>query len=183
MIAGIAEFKKLFQDSIVTHFRALLKAAQSLKDEYYTLMQTENTKMTQLHTALQTRAQAVIAEIDKYPAKLNKDNRIKTQDVLQYAQQRINPDLALKQRIQCQNCNMSLSEMKNSIALIPNKETELTFIQNSIVRKDNGPKPAPPKITLNIRKKMTVKAYREVLYAQIQSISNFNDNDTIEIDF
>jgi len=186
MAAGVAEFRKLFQDSIVTHFGTLLKVAQALKDEYFALMQTENVVMTQLHTALQDRAQEIIAQIDKFPAKLNTNNRIKAQSVLQYARQRINPKLELVQSIQCQNCNMSLSEMKSSIALIPNKETELTLIQSGIVREVKPTAPCTPtkpqKITLNIHKKTTVKAYREVLYAQIQNISNLEENDTIEID-
>ena len=184
--AGITEFRKRFQDSIVTHFSALIKAAQALKDEYYTLMQTENTKMTQLHTALQTRAQAIIAEIDKYPAKLNKDNRIKAQDVLQYARQRINPKLEPVQSIQCQNCNMSLSEMKNSIALFPNKEAELNFIQNSIVKSqpdksDLDKKKLTTQIELHFDKKTSVRLCRAMLSSQMHKLSGLDDDDTVEI--
>ena len=81
---------------------------------------------------------------------------------------------------------MSLSEMQNSIALIPSKETELTLIQSSIVKEKKKPDPekekVPKKIELSISRKMTVKKYREILSYQLQKLSGLDDNETVEID-
>ncbi len=80
---------------------------------------------------------------------------------------------------------MSLSEIKNSIALIPSKETELTLIKSSIVKekKKSGPGPKlPKKIGLSVYKKTTVKQYRNLLTIQLQNLSGLNDNDALEID-
>ena len=142
--------------------------------------------MSKLHTALIDKAQDVIEEIAYYPEDLNTNNRIKAEGILKYAEQKINTKLELGKSIQCKNCNMSLSEMQNSIALIPSKETELTLIQNSIVKEKKKPDPekkkVPKKIELSIPRKMTVKEYRKILSLQLQQLSGLDDNETVEID-
>ena len=78
---------------------------------------------------------------------------------------------------------MSLSEMQNSIALIPSKETDLTLVQSSIVKeKKPGPKKGPKKIELSSSRKMTVREYRKILSFQLQQLSGLDDNETVEID-
>ncbi len=80
---------------------------------------------------------------------------------------------------------MSLSEMINSIALIPSKKTELTLIQSSIVKEEkktgSGTK-KPKKIGLSVTKNTTVKQYRNLLTTQLQGLSGLNDDDALEID-
>jgi len=186
MSAGIKEFKESYKKSIVDNFKELLNAAQKLKDGYFGLMKTENEEMSKLHIGLKDKAQVVIEEIAKYPEDLNTSNKIKAGVILKYAEQRINNKLELGKSIQCKNCNMSLSEMQNSIALIPSKETELTLIQSSIVKEKKKPDPekkkVPKKIELSISGKMTVKEYRGILSLQLQKLTGLDDNETIEID-
>ncbi len=43
-------------------------------------------------------------------------------------------------------------------------------------------KKTPKKIILNISRKTTVKAYREILSSQIRKLSGLDDNDVLEID-
>ncbi len=186
MTSNIKEFNALYKTSLVDQYKEILTVSQKLRDEYFELMKAENDEMSSLHSDLRDKANVLMEEIKKFPEVPNQKNRQKTEEILKYAHQRINPTLELGKSIQCKNCNMSLSEMKNSIALIPTKETELTLIQSSIVRKEKTPDPGTPKkprkITLSIPKKSSVKAYREVLSGQMQKISGLDDNDTIEID-
>jgi protein-arginine kinase activator protein McsA len=186
MTTGIKEFKESYKNSIVDNFKELLNTSQKLKDEYFGLMKTENEEMSKLHTSLKDKAQDVIEEITQYPEDLNTNKKIKADGILKYAEQRINTKLELGKSIQCKNCNMSLSEMKNSIALIPSKETELILIQSSIVKEkkksDSKKKKVPKKIELSISRKMTVKEYRKILSLQLQQLSGLDDNETVEID-
>jgi len=148
-------------------------------------MKEKNQEMAEVHETLKNRAEAVITEIDKYPEELNKDNRIKAENILKYARQRINKKVELGKSIQCINSKMSLSEMQNSIALIPSKETELTLIQSAIVKEKVNPNPGkektPRKIDLTISKQFTVKKYREVLSLHLHQLSGLDDNDIVEI--
>ena len=186
MSSGIKEFKEFYKNSIVDNFKELMNTAQRLKDEYFSLMKIENEEMSKLHTNLKDKAQNVIKEIALYPKDLNANNKIKADAILKYAEQRINTKLELGKSVQCKNCNMSLSEMQNSIALIPSKETELTLIQSSIVKEkkktDDEKKKVPKKIELSISRKMIVKEYRKILSTQLQQLSSLDENETVEID-
>lgn len=173
---------------MVDKFKEILNISQKLKDAYYILMEVENNTMTERHTKLKNKAATLIQEIKKFPEEPNQNNRQKAEEILKYAGRRINAKIELGKSIQCKNCNMSLSEMKNSIALVPSKETELTLIQSSIVREvpqtgaGFGAPKAPQRISLSIPKKTTVKDYRAVLSAQMQKISGLSDSDPLKID-
>ena len=187
MTHNIKAFNTLYKTSLVDKFKEILTVSQKLKDAYFELMKAENHEMSGLHSDLRDKADALIQEIAKFPEAPNRINRQKAEDILKYANQRINPTLELGKSIQCKNCNMSISEMKNSIALMPTKETALALIQSSIVKKEKAPEPdiprKPQKITLCVPKKTSVKAYREVLSGQMQKISGLDDDDTVLIDF
>ncbi len=186
MTNNIKDFYTLYKTSLVDKYKEILTVSQKLRDEYFELMKAENNEMSSLHSGLRDKADALIQEIAKFPEAPNRINRQKAEEILKYANQRINPTLELGKSIQCKNCNMSLSEMKNSIALMPTKETALALIQSSIARKEKAPDPGTPKkpqkITLCIPKKSSVKAYREVLSGQMQKISGLDDDDTVLID-
>jgi hypothetical protein len=185
MSANITQFKEFYKKSVIDHFNDIISIGQKLKDEYFNLMKTDHQEMAKCHTSLKEKAIAVIKEIKKYPEDLNKDNKEKAENLLKYAEQRIISKLKLGDGIQCKTSKMSLSEIKNSNALIPSKETELTLIKSSIVKEKSKPGPGPKsakKIGLSINKKTTVKQYRELLTTQLQNLSGLNDDDVLEID-
>jgi len=163
MSANITQFKEFYKKSVIDNFNDIISVGQKLKDEYFGLMTTDHKEMAKCHTSLKEKALAVIKEIETYPEYLNEANMDKAKSLLKYAEQRIISKLELGDGIQCKTCKMSLSEIKNSIALIPSKETELTLIKSSIVkekkRSGQGPK-LPKKISVSVYKKTTVKQYR-----------------------
>jgi len=183
--ADISEFNEFYKTSVIDNFKDIINMGQKLKDEYYNLMKADHQNMAKCHTSLKEKVRAVIDEIKKYPADLNKENKEKAKNLLNYAEQRIISKLELGDGIQCKTCKMSLSEIKNSIALIPSKETELILIKSSVVRQKSKPGPGPKsskKISLSINRKITVKQYRELLTTQLQNLSGLNDDDALEID-
>jgi hypothetical protein len=185
MPANITQFKEFYKKSVIDHFNDIISVGQKLKDEYFNLMKKDHQEMAKCHTSLKKKTLAVIKEIEKYPEDLNTGNKQKAENLLKYAEQRIISKLELGDGIQCKTSKMSLSEIKNSIALIPSKETELTLINSSIVKEKLKPGPgpkSPKKISLSINKKITVKQYRELLTTQLQNLSGLNDDDALEID-
>jgi len=185
MSANITQFKELYKKSVVDHFNDIISAGQKLKDEYFDLMTTDHQEMAKCHTSLKEKALAVIKEIEMYPEDFNEANMDKAKNLLKYADQRIISKLELGDSIQCKTCRMSLSEIKNSIALIPSKETELTLIKSGIVKEKSKPGPGPKfpkKISVSVYKKTTVKQYRNLLTTQLQNLSGLNDDDALEID-
>jgi len=185
MTKSISEFKEFYNNSIVDNYKNILDIAQKLKDEYFSLMKTENENMAKGHGDLKEKAEALINEIAQYPQELNTDTRIKAENILKYADQRISKKVDLGKSIQCKNSKMSLSEIQNSIALMPSKRTELTLIQAGIVKEKTAtglmkPK-VPRKISITISKKMTVKAFRDILTAQLQKLSGFDEDEMVEI--
>ncbi|MDI6687773.1 MAG: hypothetical protein QME06_06070, partial [Desulfobacterales bacterium] len=185
MASNIAQFKEFYKKSVIDNFNDIISVGQKLKDEYFDLMTTDHQEMAKCHKSLKEKAITVIKEIEMYPEYLNEANMDRAKSLLKYAEQRIISKLELGEGIQCKTCKMSLSEIKNSIALIPSKETELTLIKNSIVKEKSKPGPGPKlpqKIGLSIHKKTTVKQYRNLLTTQLQNLSGLKDDDVLEID-
>jgi hypothetical protein len=187
MTANIADFKEFYKKSVIDHFTDITALGQKLKDEYFDLMTADHQQMTKCHTSLKEKTLSVIKEIGTYPIDLNQEIMERAKNLQKYAEQRIIAKLELGDGIQCKTCKMSLSEIKNSIALIPSKETELTLIQSNIVKEKviadppvPGPK-SPRKIGLRVYRKTTVKQYRDVLTGQLQTLSGLNDDEAIEI--
>ncbi len=185
MKSGIRELEEFYKNSVVENFKKIQNVAQKLRDEYFGLVKDENEEMSKLHAGLKEGARAVMEEIAEYPDDLNTNSGAEAESILKYAENRINSKVELGKGVQCKNCNMSLSEMKNSIALIPQKETELTLVQAGIVKESKKTDPGKKeshRIVLNISRKMTVKAYREVLTSQLRKLSGLDDEDALEID-
>lgn len=186
MTGNIDKFRQLYEDSVVDRFRDILDVAQKLKDAYFALIRAENGRMTDLHTALCENTETLIQDIRKLPEAPNRSHRQQAENILKYAKKRINPKIELGKSIQCKNCNMSLSEMKSSIALIPAKKTELDVIRSSLVKQavPDGKKVenTPKKITLKVPGKMTVGAYRKLLSDQLGAVSGLDESAVVEID-
>jgi hypothetical protein len=184
MSSNITQFKAFFKKSVIDNFDDIISVGQKLKDEYFGLMTVDHKEMAKCHTSLKQKALAVIKEIERYPADLNEANMDKAKSLLKYAEQRIISKLELGDSIQCKTCKMSLSEIQNSIALIPSKETELTLIKSFIIKEQKKPGPVPKlakRISVSVLKKTTVKQYRNLLTTQLKNLSGLNDDDALEI--
>jgi hypothetical protein len=188
MSDNIRKFKEYYKNSVIDHFGDIVSLGQKLKDEYYELMSTDHQSMADSHTTLKEKALALIEEIKRYPQDPNKKNMERAENICKYAEQRTISQLELGDGIQCKTCKMSLSEIKNSIALVPLKQTELAEIRSSIVDEepDDPPVPGvvilPKKINLSVPRSTTVRNFRQLLANQLQDLSGLNDDDKLEID-
>jgi len=181
----IKDFEEAISNSIVDSYRTIVDKVQIIKDEYYHLMNNANKDMTDTHTLLKKKAEDTLSEIKKYPKDLNSELIEKTNSIIGYSEKRINSKLNLGYSITCKNCNLSLSEMMNSLPLAKTKENELILLQSSIVKEKapegvNKPK-TKKKISFTLRPKFTVNEYKNELTNQLNSLSTYNDNDEVEI--
>ena len=194
----IQAFKATYDNHLVDQFPQLLQTAQTIKDQYYDLMVTENDAMKTAYTVVKTKAADTLAEIKKYPVTLNHLILNKAETTLKQAQDRIYDKVSLEFHITCQNSHLSLSEMQNAVALASNREAELDTLLTQI-KTEPDPAPAPggsgsageppaPKLTRKVRltiptTTMTVQAYRHILSEQIKSLAGVPNEDIIDIDF
>ncbi len=181
----IKEFETAISDSIVDNYKIIVDKTQLIKDEYFSLMTIANKDMTDTHSALKQKAEKALSEIKKYPEELNKEIIEDTDKIIKYAEKRVNPQLKLEYSITCGNCNLSLSEMMNSILLAKTKENDLVLIQSSIVKeaKQTGGNGSGKKNKVNfkVKSKLTVKEYKKELASQLNSLSAYADDDEVEI--
>ena len=181
-------FEKAMTQDVIDNFADIQKAAQNIKDEYYLLMSANAKTMSGIYTALKSKVAAVQQDLSaNYPADLNKDNSRKLQSLNEYCTSKIVKDVRLEYHISCQDCNYSLTDILNYIALAPTKEAELQILQSSFVKE--APKPNIPgqpkaakKIQFTVSKKvMKASEYRALLASQIQAIAGMNNDDEIEL--
>jgi hypothetical protein len=190
-------FQTTYDTHLVDQFAQLQQAAQTIKDQYYDLMAAENETMKTAYMAVKAKASATLAEIQTYPADLNRALLFKAESAVKFAQERIFDKVELEFHIASQNSHLSLSEMQNAIALASNKEAELDNLlmliktepdpvpdpKKSVVNEPPAPKPTR-KVRLTIPKTvMTVQQYRHILSEQIKALAGVPNEDTIEIDF
>lgn len=173
---------------VIENFTDIQKVAQGIKDEYYLLMSANAKTMAKHYTELKIEIVAAQSDLDKnYPADLNKENTSKLKSLAEYCTSKIVADVRLEYHISCQDCNYSLTDILNYIALAPSKESELQIINNSFVKEaPKPPKPGEPKTAKKIqftlsKKIMKASEYRALLAAQIQGIAGMNSDDEIEL--
>lgn len=181
-------FEEAMAQDVIDNFAVIQKAAQAIKDEYYLLMSANAKIMAGLYMALKADVVAAQADLTKnYPADLNKENAAKLQSLLEYCTSKIIADVRLEYHISCQDCNYSLTDILNYMALAPTKESELHIVKSSFIREaPKPPKPGEPKeakkIQFTVSKKiMKASEYRALLAAQIQGIAGMNNDDEIEL--
>ncbi len=181
-------FEKAMAQDVIENFADIQKEAQAIKDEYYLLMSANAKIMAGLYTKLNDEIFAAQADLNKnYPAELNKENAAKLQSLLEYCKSKIVADVRLEYHISCQDCNYSLSDILNYIALAPTKTAELQIVKSSFIKEaPKPPKPGEPKpakkVQFTVNKKiMKASEYRALLAAQIQGIAGMNNDDEIEL--
>jgi hypothetical protein len=181
-------FEEAMAQDVIENFADIQKAAQAIKDEYYLLMSANAKTMAGLYTTLKDEIIAAQDDLTKnYPAELNKENTGKLQSLLDYCNSKIVSDVRLEYHISCQDCNYSLTDILNYIALAPTKTTELQIAKSSFIKEaPKPPKPGDPKPTKKVqftvsKKIMKASEYRALLAAQIQGIAGMNNDDEIEL--
>lgn len=181
-------FEKAMVQDVIENFADIQKAAQAIKDEYYLLMSANAKTMAGLYTSLKGEIVSAQDDLTKnYPSELNKENAGKLQSLLEYCNSKIVSDVRLEYHISCQDCNYSLTDILNYIALAPTKATELQIAKSSLIKEaPKPPKPGEPKpakkIQFTVSKKiMKASEYRALLAAQIQGIASMNSDDEIEL--
>ena len=147
---------------------------------------SDNAKtMAGLYTNLKGEIVAAQDDLTKnYPSEINKENARKLQSLLDYCNSKIVADVRLEYHISCQDCNYSLTDILNYIALAPSKTTELQTAKSSFIKE--APKPGVPKpvkkVQFTVSKKiMKASEYRALLAAQIQGIAGMDNDDEIEL--
>lgn len=192
--SAIGRYEELKQNSIVNQFGELQQQAQKVKDAYYRLMVAAAQKMTAEYQALLPDIHAARKELQAYPEALNRSAARELHSLEEYAQNRIVNEVRPEYQITCKLCHFSLSDMLNYFELADSKKAGLMVIKNSFVKEKTQPVPvqegkaeqprAPRKLQLEIPKpEMTVKAYRDLLAQQLQSIAGMDNDDLVEIRF
>ncbi len=178
-------FNYLYSNELVNNYAKIQELAQNIKDEYFGFMKVENKKMSELYKDLKATAQEVIEDIKtNYPIELNTENIQKTQQFINYTNNRIIENVSLDFNIQCKNSNFTLSEIKDYIALFSNKENELNSIKSSLITA----KPIEGKIIqhkIRFKKpntKMLVKEYKNYLNNLVSEVAQLNDSEELTIE-
>jgi hypothetical protein len=181
-------FNEAYKKDVIAHFSEIQSEAQTIKDEYYTLMDTNASLMATHYKALKEKvAQANTNLIANFPAELNRTNLSKLKALITYCEDRIVKGVRLEYHINCQDSDYSLSDILNYIALVPAKETDLQMLIGDFIKE--APKPEDPKqpkqpkkLQLTIAKKiMTTQEYRAILAAQLQGMAGMDNNDEVEL--
>jgi hypothetical protein len=182
------QFNEAYKKDIIEHFADIQNAAQTIKDEYYTLMDTNAAVMTTSYTTLKQKVEQALTNLSKnYPAELNTNSLSKLKGLQTYCGDRIVKGVRLEYHINCQDSDYSLSDILNYIALVPAKETDIQMLIGGFVKE--APKPEDPKqpkqpkkLQLTIAKKvMTTKEYKTILSAQLQAMAGMDNDDEVEL--
>jgi hypothetical protein len=188
VINHTANFENAISKDVIDHFADIQKAAQGIKDEYYTLMSANASVMAKQYAVIKQNVALAQADLKaNYPADLNKENSDKLKALEEYCTNKIIKDVRLEYHIFCQDCKYSLSDILNYCLLAPSKETELQIIQSNFIKE--APKPTTPgapktatKIQFNLSKKvMKASEYRALLSSQMQAMAGMNNDDEIEL--
>ena len=178
-------FHEIMKEDIVARFSDIQAITQKMKDQYYDLMQSANKEMSEKHTDLKKKAQSLVNEIEKYPPELNSAVLERAKKFVDYADKRINKEINLSYDVRCANCGLTLSEMKNAIALVQNQTDSMMFIRYDIkteaAEEEKGIKKT---ITHHpLPRLMKAGEYRKILNAQLTFIKDVKDDEEIAIEY
>ena len=192
-----AVFNTAMDKGVIESFAEIQNAAQTVKDYYFELMNTNAQTMSDSFGKLQSEVKLVQSDLAaNYPADLNIQSASKLASLLSYCNGKIIDGVRLEYHIECQDSKFSLSDIINYIALAPSKETELEIIKAGLIKVAPPVAPAPSaalpgqppvpkqpkKMRLAISKKvMTAGEYRKLLAAQLQAMAGMDNDDEIEL--
>ncbi len=175
--------KNIMDGDIVAQFSEIQNFTQKIKDEYFNQMKVANTEMSMKHTDLKKKAEELVNEIKQYPPEINVDVLARAQKLVEYAAKRINKEIDLEFDVKCRNCGLTLSEMKNAIALIPNYTESIMLMRYDIKKETNVSKKKIKKTITHhpFPHIMIAGEYRIILNKQIEEVRDLAEDDDIEI--
>jgi hypothetical protein len=186
--SNTSTFKEAIKKDVIDQFSDILNAAQNIKDEYYTLMDTSAKSMSASYLDLKEKFQGAQTDLtNNYPAPLNVLSSNKLKLLVNYCDDRILKGVRLEYQIICQDSKYSLSDILNYIVIAPTKDTELQMLIGDFVKTPPKPKDPkqpkqPKKMQLTIIKKvMTTKEYKAILASQLQGMAGMDNDDEIEL--
>lgn len=182
----------LFNKEVEANFSEIQQLAQSIKDEYFSLMKSIAEKMSEKYSKLKIEAENAKKELlINYPEELNESNIRKIDNLIDYFNKRIVNKINIDFQINCKNCNFTLSDMVNFTDLSTQRSNELIVIKASFIKEkstpysiDNSNKVMiePKKIKIKFENKIiTVNEYRNILTQHLQTIAGMDNEEKIEL--
>ncbi|MBD0402937.1 BREX system P-loop protein BrxC [Flammeovirga sp. EKP202] len=198
------EFDQLKEANIIGNFSDIQDKASIIKDEYYELMNNKAFDMTSRYKGIKKKVLDAKHELNSYPEDLNFKSKIKLDEILKYCEDRILEDVTLEYNTTCKDSGYSISDILNFIALADQKENEVDTVSLSFIKEkppvEDTPKPStvnerdgshtpspvvktPKRLKLTINNRvMTVAEYKRILSAQLQAMSQLDDDDKVDVE-
>jgi len=181
-------FNNDFENDVIEKFDELQDAAQSIKDEYFRLMQENAMRMSEKYSQLLGEVEKAQQNLTQnFPAELNTGNASALQKLHDFCKSRIVGSVRLEYHIECQDSHFSLSDILNYIDLHSTKTAELQILTGNFVTeppmvKEPGQPRQPRKVQFKVKDGvMKVKDYRHLLASQIQTLAGMDNDDEIEL--
>jgi hypothetical protein len=187
------EFDSLYKSNLEANFSNLEAIAQVVKDKYFSLMKDISQEMSEKYKNIKLEVEKAKKELElNYPLDLNESSLEKLNNLIDFCNKRIINNVFIDfDSIECKNCQFSLSEISSFKDLANQKSNDLVLLKGNFVKDrvanynlDNTSEniKEPKRVLLKIdRKIMTAKEYRDILTQQLQSISNMDNQDKIEL--
>ncbi len=182
----ITDFNSKFSNNLAEHYGELQNLAQSIKDEYYRIFETEHQKMFDEHTKLKAKAESLKEKIKSISEDLNKDLLTEVEDIITYAQKRSCKNYLLGYDTKCETCAFTLFESSTATEAISIKGNQLFDIESRIIsKKDSGKSKEGSKQKVKVKLKkgvIPVSVYKKHLLEQLNIIEKLDSNDSIDLD-
>ena len=139
------EFKDLRDKDLVKNFAALKQKKQEIRDLYFKMMNEKAKKLNTEFTALETRAIALRAKIDTFPAEWNAVLRQKVSSLISTFKRYKISEISLDEySVRCTLTGFMLRDLESALKSIPSEKTNLQVLESEIVTTAPQPKPEPP---------------------------------------
>ena len=89
------QFHKMFDSGPQAQLQSLTASAQEVKDAYYGLMKDQAEKMSQSYQSIITDVESLLEELRDLPETPNREIAGKAKSILNYARNRVIPDIRL----------------------------------------------------------------------------------------
>jgi hypothetical protein len=181
-IFNLAEdFNNKYNSSVCDCYSNLQQIFQSIKDEYYHLMENEHKRMTASYFEVKQKAQEHRQKVASISEDLNQDILRKIDEIIYFADRHCCDNLEINFETKCENCHYSLNEIVFANQIIENKNQEIEKTKTQITFPD--PKQTPKEIKVNIKKgKYTVPEYRKMLQEKINEAKTIDEKINIIIE-
>ena len=176
------DFGGKFNISVVEHYSALERLSQTVRDEYYSLMDAKHKEMTKQHTTLKQKSEDAIRKVKSVDESLNAGLIGQLNDIANYAENHCCDKLNIEFETECQKCHYSLNEIiaSNQNIAIKTENVELLLTQIEYPKGSGDPQPKEVQLA-TVKGKYTANQYRSKLNEQLDKIKNLNDDDIVVV--